>query len=396
VEFDAPAGLKSVEIFISAGQPGPEAEASLYACKDGNTVLATAHIEPRTTPFLILRPNGGLAAGRYRVRVAVTKGVSHVWLAPAASASTSVKFGETEMKGRGVVGKVVAPDGTETPLVPREYPTTPTPLGEVTSAVLDELEIGAGVGIGEHNNACFVRYPDWFWRKFPDAAMRDLSGRVIGGGGNPWPAMDDPSLTRLAREQMEGMIQLLHDQRWVRYWVLGGEQGYPDYFAGAKGDYRPASRRHYRAWQGLNKLPPKPRFGDDQWNEFRESAVVDRIAGYTAFLRKLDPSRPILIPTHGNPSALDLRPKLGYPVDELAGAADGFESGPIAIDDDAERLVRMTLDQQTSFGVPVAAPRLADKRLDPSARGGGRSFSPSSLRRFLYESLGLGDRKSVV
>lgn len=258
------------------------------------------------------------------------------------------------------------------------------------AGILKQLGTEAGVDIGEHNNACFVRYGDWFWAKHPNSAMRDKNGRVIKIGNNTWPAMNDPVLTTLGKNQMTDMARLLKDETWVRYWVLGGEQGYPDYFGRPVGDYRPAARRHYRAWQIEHGLPPKPRFGEPQWNEYRESAVVDHFGNYTAYLRAQDPTRPILIPTHGNPFALDLRPKLGYPLGGLAGAADGFESGPIAIDDDNERLIRMTLDQQTSFGIPVTAPRLADKRLDPTAKGGGRSFSPASLRRFVYEGLGLG------
>lgn len=118
--------------------------------------------------------------------------------------------------------------------------------------------------------------------------------------------------------------------------------------------------------------------------------MTERFALYTTALRQLDPARPIFIPTHGNPFALDFRSKMGFPLADLAGAADGFEAGPISIDEDAERIHRLTLDMQTGFGVPVVAPRLANKQLSPNARGGGRSFSPQSARRAVYEALGLG------
>ncbi len=118
--------------------------------------------------------------------------------------------------------------------------------------------------------------------------------------------------------------------------------------------------------------------------------MTERFALYTTALRQLDPTRPVFIPTHGNPFALDFRVKMGFPLADLAGAADGFEAGPISIDDDAERIHRLTLDMQTGFGVPVVAPRLANKQLHPSARGGGRSFSPASARRAVYEALGMG------
>lgn len=255
------------------------------------------------------------------------------------------------------------------------------------SEFMAKNRMDAGVGIGEHNNAAFVRYPDWFWKKLPDAAMRDREGRIIKAGDASWPALDDASLRALGERQMADMAGYLGAQEWVRYWVLGGEEMYPDYLGLPEGDFRPTSLRHFAAWKGSREQRAE---SGDGWRAFRESAMVDHFAGYAAYLRGIDPTRPILIPTHGNPFALDFRSKLGYAIAELAGAGDGFEAGPIAIGDDDERLVRMTLDMQSSFGVPVTAPRIADKILDPTATGGGRSFSPASVRRFVYEALGMG------
>jgi hypothetical protein len=170
--------------------------------------------------------------------------------------------------------------------------------------------------------------------------------------------------------------------------VIGGEQGYPDYFGLPEGDFRPEFLAHYRAWCRHHGLPESE--DASQWRRFREAAMTERFALYTAHLRQLDTTRPVLIPTHGNPFALDFRVKMGYPLTDLAGAADGFEAGPISIDDDPERLHRLTLDMQTSLGVMVVAPRLANKQLDSRAQGGGRSFSPASARRAVYEALGMG------
>lgn len=255
---------------------------------------------------------------------------------------------------------------------------------------LNRLGVQAGVGIGEHNNAFFVRYPQWFWDKLPDAAMRDRNGQVIRCAGFPWPAVDDASLTELSKEQMADMVGYLSNEPWVRYWVLGGEELFPDYVAQPEGDFRPAARRHYTAWAKLHPRKETEHTESTHWRAFRESAVVDHFALYGAYIRKLDPTRPALVPTHGNPLVVDLRARLGYPIADMAGLADGFEAGPIGIDDDDERLIRMTLDMQSSFGVPVTAPRIANKQLDPKAQGGGRSFSPASVRRFVYEALGLG------
>ena len=267
-------------------------------------------------------------------------------------------------------------EDSDTPLGMRPVPPGPPP-----SEVMSRLKITAGVGIGESNNAYFTRYPSWFWKLRQEAQMRDSAGKAIRAGVNPVPAMDDPVLVELAKQQMTEMAGTLKDESWLRYWVIAGEQAWPDYFGLPEGDFRPASRRHFTAWQKLHK-------GD--WHDFRESVFTDRFANYTACLRELDPSRPVTIPTHGNPFAANLRSKLGYPLADLAGVADGFEAGPISINDDPERLIRMMLDQQTSFGIPVVAPRLANKQLDPSAKGGGRGFSPATLRRTVYEALGLG------
>ncbi len=261
---------------------------------------------------------------------------------------------------------------------PHGVRVSPSP---VVDAGLDALA-GAGVGLGEHNNPFFVRYPDWFWRLRQEARMKDRAGRNILVGANRVPAMLDPLLARLAKEQMTYMIGLLGRKRWVRYWVIGGEQSWPDYFGLPEGDHSPAVTRHFTAW--------RMRTGRTDWREFRDSVVVDRYAGYTPQIHSLDPTRPAMVPTHGNPFAFDFRSKLGYPLGDLAGVSDGFEAGPISIDDDAERIIRMTLDQQTSFGLPVVAPRLANKQLDPAAKGGGRTFTPPALRRAVYEALGLG------
>lgn len=263
----------------------------------------------------------------------------------------------------------------------------------IDDPALDELA-GVGVGLGEHNNPFFVRYPEWFWRLRQEARMKDAAGKTIRAGENPVPSMLDPLLVSLAKEQMAQMVGLLDEKAWVRYWVIGGEQSWPDYFGLPAGDYSPAARRHFTAWKRLHNTPPPSKGGGrgrvEDWRDFRDSVVVDRYAGYTAWLHALDPTRPAMVPTHGNPFTMDFRQRLGYPIGHLAGVADGFEAGPISIDDDAERIIRMTLDQQTSFGIPVVAPRLANKQLDPAARGGGRSFNPATLRRTVYEALGLG------
>lgn len=388
LEFDAPAGLAQVNLLVSTSNSHAEAVGELFRAKASATPLARAQTEPRRQPHLVLQPSKPLPAGRYRVRIEVRKSHAHVWLGQAAQEGTLVRLSDLILHGWGIIGEWKDASGKSQPFTRASRHDTPVPLGTSTFVTLANLHVDAGAGIGEHNNAFFVVYPDWFWQMHPQAAMRDRDGNIIRAGENPWIAFDDPVLTDATLRQMRETVPLLRQQKRVRYWVIGGEQGYPDYFGLPEGDFRPEFLAHYRAWCRQYGLPESEDVS--QWRRFREAAMTERFALYTAHLRRLDPSRPVFIPTHGNPFALDFRVKMGYPLADLAGVADGFEAGPISIDDDAERVHRLTLDMQTSFGVLVVAPRLANKQLDSRAQGGGRSFSPASARRAVYEALGLG------
>ncbi len=390
IEFDAPAGLTMVSLLVTTSNSHAVAEAQLFAVKPvrERTPLAQAQTEPRTQPHIVLKLAKPLPAGTYRVHVRVRRSHAHVWLAPATQEGILFRVGSVTLRGWGVDGTWRDAQGKEHPFVRAHRHDTPVPLGTSPFVTLARLEVDAGAGIGEHNNAFFVAYPEWFWQMHPQSAMRDRDGNPIRAGENPWPAMDDAVLTDATIRQMHEAVPLLRKQKRVRYWVLGGEQGYPDYFGLPEGDFRPEFLAHYRAW--VERCTPREREETARWRRFRESAMAERFALYTTTLRALDATRPIFIPTHGNPFALDFRVKMGFPIADLAGVADGFEAGPISIDDDTERLHRLTLDLQSSFGVLVVAPRLANKQLDLQARGGGRSFSPKSARRAVYEAIGMG------
>lgn len=388
LEFDAPAGLTQVNLLVTTSNSHAEAVGELFVAKASATPLARAQTEPRRQPHLVLQPAKPLPAGRYRLRIEVRRSHAHVWLRQAVQEDNLVRMGDLTLRGWGIIGECRDAGGKAQSFTRGSRHDTPVPLGTSTFATLANLRVDAGAGIGEHNNAFFVVYPDWFWQMHPQAAMRDRDGNIIRAGENPWIAFDDPVLTDATLRQMRETVPLLRQQKRVRYWVIGGEQGYPDYFGLPEGDFRPEFLAHYRAWCRHHGLPESE--DASQWRRFREAAMTERFALYTAHLRQLDTTRPVFIPTHGNPFALDFRVKMGYPLTDLAGAADGFEAGPISIDDDPERLHRLTLDMQTSLGVMVVAPRLANKQLDSRAQGGGRSFSPASARRAVYEALGMG------
>jgi hypothetical protein len=261
--------------------------------------------------------------------------------------------------------------------------------------------------IGERNNPYFTYYPDSFRSKHPEAFMRDKNGNQIQitsnpirNVTNPVPAVDDPTIVRLASEFIRQEVSAMASEPRIRGWVIGSEEAYPDYFALPVGDFREAFREHYERYAARRGFPspcdPKAITrnaespAQEAWYAFREQAIADRAGAYMQAYLSADTTRPVLYPTHGHPFAGNMRRKLGQPHSLIAGACDGFEAGHIVINDDDEILNLLYLSSFTAFGVPVAAPRLGNKTLDPSAKGGGKSFTPHMLRRLVYECLGMG------
>lgn len=261
--------------------------------------------------------------------------------------------------------------------------------------------------VGERNNPFFTYYPEEFRAAHPEAFMRDKDGNLIEVVSNPIrnlrnpvPAVDDPTIMARAAELIRHEVTSVMPNPRIRGWMIGSEEAYPDYFALPVGDFRPASMKHFEEWLRLtgtdvDRTPEKIVAPEDSparaaWYRFREFAIHDRATGHMLAFLDADGTLPVLYPTHGHPFAGDMRRKLGQPPALLVGACDGFELGHIVINEDSESLNQLYLAHVTAFGVPVVAPRLGNKTLDASARGGGRSFTPPMLRRLLYECLGMG------
>ena len=263
--------------------------------------------------------------------------------------------------------------------------------------------------LGEWNNPWFIRFPDAFVEANPDAWMRDPSGERVELIRNtkgadetiPVTAVDDPTILRLSSELIAAVVRLLRESSAVASWVVGAEESYPELFGLAASDYRPASLEHFRQW--LATFRP----GEDHdparaleetgspalmaWFTYREQAMADRAARYMSAFLSADRSRPVFYPTHGSLFNRGTRRLLGQPASLMIGATDGLEMGHITIDDDDERLNPMVHAHFGAFGKPLINPRLANKTLDPTAKGGGRSFTPRMLRRLVYECLGYGN-----
>ncbi len=293
-------------------------------------------------------------------------------------------------------------------LRPREEGEGPRPGPMARN--LETLKSGDLVGqffVGERNNPYFTYYTEEFREAHPEAFMLDKDGNLIevisnpiGNRRNPVPAVDDPTIMRLASELIRREVESVGDDPRVRGWFIGSEEAYPDYFGLPVGDFREASKDHYKAFAARTGLPlpvdPAAITAESDsparaaWYIFREQAIADRASGHMQSFLSADRSRPVMYPTHGHPFAGDMRRKLGQPPALLAGACDGFEMGHITIDNDDENLNLLYLANYTAYGVPTVAPRLGNKTLDEAARGGGRSFTPPMLRRLLYECLGMG------
>lgn len=261
------------------------------------------------------------------------------------------------------------------------------------------------MGGGEHNNVYFPGFHQYKAR-IPEALMQDVDGRflelrdpdILNGTPIPMPAIDDPKLLRLYARQLARQAALLPGCHYVAAYVMGAEMLYPEYFNLGSGDYRPASWAHFAAWcrRAGEEVPAKRdtlRAGSPArrlWLRYREQAMADRAAYYYQAILSEDDTHLCYYPTHGSMMHGDARARLGQQPDTLAAACDGIEMGHILIDDDAERRNVILTCLNTSYGAPVIVPRLGNKTADLSAAGGGRSFTPQTLRRLVYEDVGMG------
>lgn len=261
--------------------------------------------------------------------------------------------------------------------------------------------------ISDHNNVYFPHFAR-YKTTLPQCLMQDLNGdfielhdRLIAGNeGIPMPAVDDPTILSLYCEALREQAELLRDNQYVAAYMLGFEELYPEYFHLGHGDFRPASWRHFSAWckaVGIRDVPKKEQAGADEvspewikWYRFREQAMADRCRCYYRAVLNADENHLAYYPTHGSTFSDTRRAQLGQQASSLACSCDGIEMGHILIGDDKERRNVIMISHNTSFGAPVIVPRLGNKQADLSAIGGGKSFTKNTLRRFLYECVGLG------
>ncbi len=414
--------MTEIRVLVSTAFEGAAGTAELYRIERGGEWLLVGsreQVNARADSWVVVKPerqDQSLPAGQYVLVVKARKLKVEVWPGPSADTETWTGFPEAGVESRqqrtALLASVSYSDGTTNNLRQDEEQRPWLSLGsDHPGSEAVEAGMYFNVDLGEHNNPYFIYYPAPFQTAFPNAFMRDLDGNPIRIGWNPIreienpvAAVDDPDLRCLSKTLVQQGAEFLRDSPWLRYYVIGGEECYPDYFGTLPvGDFRKAFTDRFdlysllKGWR-LNfnrevfRADPQGRLGR-AWYLFREHAMADRAADYMrAFLEK-DPHHPVFYPTHGNPffgPGQSGRKQLGYSPGLIAGACDGFETGQISIDTDVEWLNLLTLSHTVSWGVPVVSPRLGNKTLDPSARGGGRSFTPTMMRRLFYEAIGHG------
>lgn len=261
------------------------------------------------------------------------------------------------------------------------------------------------MGGGEHNNVYFPGFIH-YKKNIPEALMQDLEGNylqlrdpdILGGEAIPMPAIDDPQLLKLNAQQLAYQASRLAGSHYVAAYTIGAEMLWPEYFGLGNGDYRPVSWKHFCSWCALQgeDVPSKEDTlveaskARTLWLHYREQAMADRAGYYYRAILNVDNTHLCYYPTHGSMMLGTDRARLSQQPDTLAAATDGIEMGHILIDDDAERRNVILTCLNTSYGTPVIVPRLGNKTADLGMAGGGRSFTPETLRRLVYEDVGMG------
>ncbi len=363
---------------------------------------------------------GDYPAGRYRLEIEKREGGSGrlgVW-AHSAPGEGATANGDP-LPALAVEVRALHADGAATDLIDV---TGERSALEISGDRFDDwrrLGLGVAIYVGNWNNGGFPYYPDWFYARFPDAAMLDQDGEPLLTGmfdrQVPWLGFSHPEIVRGTSEHIRTTVEGLRDSDLLRYWVLGGESLYYTYLApGRLTDYSKDSLDHFRAWlreryQGdLTRLNQAWGSGFRTWEEvdaprklgqdaaswdfahYRFVEVGDHFAWHYEAARAHDPTRIALSCNHGDLFRGLSYFGLGCDPTVYGQATDGFELGQIMSNDDAQRYNLLWMTSVQASRKPLAAPRLAYAKTNPRARGGASSFTPEAAQRYFGEAIGAG------
>jgi len=311
-----------------------------------------------------------------------------------------------------------APEGREVTLVPPADDHVALRLaGRIYERLLAQ-GMHIAYSVGDWNNGFFPYYPDWFWERFPDAAMLDAPGRPFLAGmfekQYPWPSIEHPAIVSGASRYIRDVVTALRDEPDILYWVMGGEALYATYVDQRRWmDFGPNALAHYRAWlqqrygtvAALNaawgtqvpdfgavgpSAPPTHDAATLDWLRYRNRAMAERFQWHFRAAKGADPGRLVVTSNHGDLFTGLSGVALGCTPAEYAAVSDGWELGQIIGDDDPTLYNLLWMHTVGAFGKPLCPVRLAYKRTDPRARGGGTSYTPAAARRYFWESVGTG------
>lgn len=269
------------------------------------------------------------------------------------------------------------------------------------------------VHIGARNQPYFPIYPSWFFTYFPQIIIQDKNNIPIKVGSSitsSWPSFDASPIVYGSTEYVEKTTKRYATEERIKYWVMGGEQFYPGVWA----DYNPIAVHHFQEWlkvkyKSLESLNTAWNTNYSSWHEveptkdyskkdiryldwllFRDDNTNEQFQyTYQAIIRN-DSDTPVFAPVHGSVYTDSMRANFGMDLNGYAMNSDGFETGQIMKDKDPTYFNMMYFEFLNGFQKPVAPGRLAYKKTDPTAIGGGTSFTPEAARRYFYESLGMG------
>ncbi len=371
---------------------------------------------PATLSFSVQPP------GEYRIRVRYVDGIIGVWTASAESDPAFLRYSEDGVAQNRRALEFAWRDGAGA----WHWHSDPgrhryRRLGRFPS----HRAAAAAAGfhfmfwVGNWNNGSFPYYPDWFYEKFPDIVMRDARGRPIRAGilgkNKGWPSIDSSVIVNGTRRFVRAWVRSVRDDPNLVYWALGGETLYPTYLDPGVGwaDYSDNAVAHFRAWlrrkyrriETLNRAwgrqvadfadaePPRKRtlsrrFRD--WIDYRFAAMAERMAWLDAAVRREDAKHPALTCNHGNVFWGDAWAALGADFPQYADVSDGFEMGQIMEGDDPGCLNLWYAAALIGLGKLGCPARLAYRFPDPTARGGGTSYTPAAARRYCIEAFGAG------
>ena len=304
-------------------------------------------------------------------------------------------------------------------LIPATITHVAVPLGPSDLSRLRHFGMSGSYQVGNWNNPGFNYYPQWFVDKFPETVALDASGQPFMGGGTLGRQIVSPNIESAVIADGTRRF-LLSRGRWLRdepnllFYVLGGETMYDTYTSGRWADYCTDSLDHFRAWlasvrygdiAALNaawgtaykdfaaveapRTPATDRRWLD-WLDFRFASMGERIGWMYQALREADPNHPGFNCNHGTLFNDDTYAQLGARPEISAAQSDGFETGQIMTDSDPECYNLEYTQTIIGLGKPYCPVRLAYKKSDAKARGGGTSFTPQATRRYGYETLGSG------